>query len=76
MLLEVLLKLLWFLLLFWFLLLLLLYVLGAGLSGGAAGRLSSGKVTWNSWRELRGGERSEAPRSGSRGGLFHPCEVK
>ena len=28
---------------FWFLLLILLYVLGAGLSGGAAGRLSMGK---------------------------------
>ena len=47
-----------------FLLLFLFYVLVTGLSGGAAGRLSRGKGTWNSWRELRGDERSEAPRSG------------
>ena len=59
-----------------FLLVLLLYVLVAVLSGGAAGRLSRGKGTWNSWRELRGDERSEAPRRGSRDGLFHPREVK
>ena len=51
-------------------LLFLLYVLGAGLSGGAAGRLSMGKGTWNSWRELRGDERSEAPRSGWSNDMF------
>ena len=60
----------WLLVIFWFLLLILLYVLGAGLSGGAAGRLSMGKGTWNSWRELRGDERSEAPRSGWSNDMF------
>ena len=48
---------------------------------GKSGRLGrqgtkQAKETKHSWHELCGAERSEAPRSGSRGGLFHPREVK
>ena len=48
---------------------------------GKAGRLgkqgaTQAKETEHSWHELCGAERSEAPRSGSRGGFFKSPEVK
>ena len=36
----------------------------------------SGILSKDLWCELCGAERSEAPRSGSGGGWFHPREVK
>ena len=54
---------------------------GRAVKSGKSGRLGKqgtkhAKDTVHSWRELCGAERSEAPRSGSRGGLFHLREVK
>ena len=45
---------------------------------GKSGRQGTKLVTEtrHSWNELCGAERSEAPRNGSRGGSFHPREVK
>ena len=54
---------------------------GGLVKSGESGRLGRqgtkrAKETRHSWRELRGAERSEAPRSGSRGGWFHLREAE
>ena len=54
---------------------------GRSVKSGKSGRLGrqgtkQAKETIHSWHELCGAERSEAPRSGSRGGWFHLREVK
>ena len=54
---------------------------GRSVKSGKSGRLGrqgtkQAKETEHSWHELRGAERSEAPRSGSRCGLLHLREGK